>query len=57
MACSFCKDLNEEKEDIKVTEIYISGAGYYGYGIPINYCPKCGEILKKYIVGQKPKLL
>lgn len=46
--CLFCKDLNEEKNDIKVTEIYIHGAGHYNYGMPINFCPNYGKILKKY---------
>lgn len=46
--CPVCKALNEEKEAMSVSEIYIYGAGYYNFSIPIYYCPQCGKPLKKY---------
>jgi anaerobic ribonucleoside-triphosphate reductase len=46
--CQYCKDLNTEKEEMKIVEIYIQRAGYYGYRCPIKYCPNCGKILDKY---------
>lgn len=46
--CTVCKALNEEKEAMSVSEIYIYGAGYYNFSIPIYYCPQCGKPLKKY---------
>jgi hypothetical protein len=46
--CKACKELNEEKNDIDIYGIHISGAGYYNYEMPIIHCPVCGTILDKY---------
>lgn len=46
--CKYCKDFNEEKQDIEVDGIKIRSAGYYNYSVPIIYCPACGKILNKY---------
>ena len=46
--CKFCKELNEEIEEMRIDEIYIEAAGYYIYYCPIKYCPNCGTILNKY---------
>ena len=46
--CKYCKELNEEKEKIRIEEIYISNAGYYNYDMPLRHCPVCGKILNKY---------
>jgi len=51
MPCNFCKELNEEKEEIEIDEIYIRCAGHFYWDCPIRYCPNCGDLLKKY----KPK--
>ena len=49
--CQYCKELNEEKNEIRVDEIYIYGnGGYYGWRCPIICCPYCGKKLKKYEV-------
>lgn len=53
--CEYCKDLNKEKNDIRIDGIYISGAGYYNYCIPIRCCPYCGTKLKKYMSSQEQK--
>jgi len=46
--CIYCRDLNEEKENIQITGIHISKAGHYNYYCPLKYCPVCGTILNKY---------
>lgn len=46
--CPICKALNEEESAMSVAEIYIYGAGYYYFTIPIHCCPQCGKPLKKY---------
>lgn len=46
--CMWCDDLNTEPNEMSVSEIRISGAGYFNYGIPIIYCPACGKKLDKY---------
>lgn len=46
--CPWCNDLNSEPNKINVSEIYIYGAGYYNFGIPIICCPVCGTRLKRY---------
>lgn len=46
--CKYCTELNEEKEKIRVDDIYIENAGHYHYSIPIRHCPVCGKILDKY---------
>ena len=50
--CKWCDELNTEPNDMRIEEIYISGAGYYGYYTPIIYCPKCGTILNKFKDGK-----
>lgn len=45
--CEYCKDLNEEKEDIEISELFIQHS-YYEYYMPIIYCPVCGKKLKKF---------
>lgn len=45
--CEYCKDLNEEKYDVEIHEVYIQG-GYYNWGCMIRYCPYCGRKLDKY---------
>jgi len=45
--CPWCRDLNEEKERIYVSEIKINGWAY-NFGIPIIHCPVCGKILRRY---------
>jgi hypothetical protein len=47
MDCTYCRDLNEEKQTIEVSQVHITD-GYYDYNIPIKYCPACGTILKRY---------
>ena len=51
--CYWCDILNSEPNNISVSEVRISGAGYYNLGIPIIHCPYCGTMLKKYTVAQK----
>ena len=46
--CKYCKELNEEKEKIRIEEIYIAKAGCYSYSMPLRHCPVCGNILDKY---------
>lgn len=46
--CKVCIELNEEKEEMRIEEIYISNTGYYNYDAPIIHCPKCGKRLDKY---------
>jgi rubrerythrin len=46
--CKYCKDFNEEKNDMEIYEIDIIGVGYFFYDCPIRYCPACGKILDKY---------
>ena len=46
--CKWCDELNTETKDMRVDEIYIDTAGYYGYEVPIKYCPNCGTILNKF---------
>lgn len=46
--CNCCERLNTEEERIRITEIYISTAGYYNFYANIIFCPECGKILKKY---------
>jgi hypothetical protein len=46
--CKFCKELNEEKEKIRVDGIFIERAGYYKYDMPVIYCSVCGTMLDKY---------
>lgn len=46
--CSYCKDFNEEKEEIGITELRLGNDGYYNYECPIKYCPNCGKILNRY---------
>ena len=46
--CHWCADLNSESNRIKVSEIYIYGAGYYNFHAPIIYCPACGKKLKRH---------
>ena len=50
-SCPFCKALNEEKQPMMITEIRISGAGYYNWRCDIYHCPYCGELLEKYRKG------
>ncbi len=40
--CETCKELNEEKEIVTITEIKISGC-YYNWYRDILYCPTCGK--------------
>lgn len=40
--CETCKELNEEKEQVTITEIRISG-GYYNWYRDVLYCPTCGR--------------
>lgn len=40
--CPYCKQLNEEKYPIEITEIRIQGS-YYNWNCHIHYCPYCGE--------------
>ena len=54
--CNTCKELNEEKERIKVSEIYIERAGYYSYNMPVIHCPVCGNMLDKYAKMTKEEL-
>jgi len=56
MDCKFCKELNEEKQNIRVDEIYINCAGHYNYSIPIICCPVCGTMLDKYKKMNKSEL-
>ena len=61
--CEWCDELNAAQmeismagtrvREISVTEIHISGYGYYNYCIPIVFCPNCGTKLKGY--GGEPK--
>lgn len=46
--CKWCKELNAEKGEIRIDEIYIDIAGYYQYDCPIRHCPYCGKMLNKY---------
>ena len=46
--CKYCEGLNEEKEEIRMEEIYIEAWGYFRYECPVKYCPNCGTILNKY---------
>ena len=50
--CKYCKDFNEEKEDIQITQLEIGTDGYYNYECPIKYCPNCGMMLRKYKIKQ-----
>ena len=54
--CNTCKELNEEKERFKVSEIYIERAGYYSYNMPVIHCPVCGNMLDKYAKMTKEEL-
>lgn len=45
--CTYCKELNEEKYPITITEIKVQGS-YYNWGCEIKYCPHCGKLLTKY---------
>jgi hypothetical protein len=47
-SCKYCEELNTETEIMRIEEIFIQKAGYYGYKCPIKYCPACGKILGKY---------
>lgn len=40
--CETCEELNEEKEQVTITEIRISG-GYYNWYRYVLYCPTCGK--------------
>ena len=51
--CHWCDALNEEPNEISVTEIRISKHGYFKFGIPIIHCPACGAKLKRYSGGAK----
>jgi len=55
MKCKYCKDFNEEKEDMQITQLEIGTDGYYNYECPIKYCPNCGTILEKYKIKQDNK--
>ena len=46
--CKYCKQLNEEKEEITIDQIEIGCDGFYDYSCPIRHCPNCGTILDKY---------
>jgi hypothetical protein len=46
--CKYCKELNEEKEKIRVEGICLERAGHYSYDMPIIHCSVCGTILDKY---------
>lgn len=47
--CQFCRELNKEKTEIDIKDIFIHGdCGYYKWSCPIRYCPYCGKKLKKY---------
>lgn len=46
--CKYCEELNEEKEDIEIEEIYLKHSGHFGYRCPVKHCPACGIILDKY---------
>ena len=46
--CKYCKELNQEEEDITIDEIEIGACGNYGYRCLIKYCPACGTMLNKY---------
>lgn len=41
--CETCEELNEEKNDVIITEIKIDGVGYYNWYRDILYCPTCGK--------------
>lgn len=52
--CIYCKDFNEEKEDIEISEVIVEGL-HYQYHCPLKHCPNCGEKLKiKEIEAEKP---
>ena len=55
MKCKYCKDFNEEKEDMQIVKLEIGTDGYYNYECPIKYCPNCGMILEKYKIKQNNK--
>ena len=40
--CKICKELNEEKEQVTITEVKIAG-WYYHWGCDVMYCPACGR--------------
>jgi len=40
--CKTCEELNEEKEQVRITEVKISGLYYHWYK-DILYCPTCGK--------------
>lgn len=46
--CKYCKDFNEESEEIRIEQIQVSTLGYYNYDCPIKYCPSCGKVLDRY---------
>lgn len=46
--CKYCSDFNEEKEEMEVSQIYLSSSAYFNYECPIIYCPNCGKKLNKY---------
>lgn len=50
--CKYCKDLNDEKSDMEISQIVINGS-YYDYEVPIKFCPNCGKVLKKYVLKSK----
>lgn len=53
--CPYCKDFNDEKYQINICEVEVQG-GYYHYYCPINYCPNCGKILKRFKKDDKAEL-
>jgi len=46
--CKYCKDFNEEKEEMNMSQLEISGS-YYNYECPINFCPNCGLKIKQNV--------
>lgn len=52
--CEVCKDLNEEKEQVTITEVKIAG-WYYLWGCDIMYCPMCRKKITHKIEGDSEK--
>ena len=50
--CLCCQILNQEKEDVAISEIHIRTVGYYNFHVRIRHCPECGKKLKKYECGE-----
>jgi hypothetical protein len=54
--CKYCKDFNNEKEKIQISQITIKGL-YYNYDCPIKFCPNCGIELRQNDYIQINKIL